>query len=191
MKETLEELTVCQFIELVCGNSSVLLDKHEFVSPNKLTIAMRNIVLEYREIADISGVKSYLSEIEELIKAKISVVIFAMCNNLVILKEHNRAREVMIEYGIKAESMTDLRVEAEVKSRLGRAKNTVSRIEKENQNETIETFNIRRAFDEQTAALMAYFKFQIDTSTMKATIYAHLIARHNKEIKAQKAAMKK
>lgn len=191
MKENLEDLTIGQFVELVCGDTSVLLKKHEKVSPAKLTIAMRNIVFEYRDIADLTGVKSYLSEIDELIKAKISVVIFTMCNNLVILKEYTRAREVMTEYGIKADSMNDLRVEAEVKSRLGRAKNTVTRIEIENQNETIETFNIRRAFDEQTAALMAYFKFQIDTSTMKATIYAHLVARHNKEIKAQMAAIKK
>lgn len=191
MKKTLEELTVNQFIDLVCGDSSVLLDKHEVVSQPKLAITMRNIIFEYREIADLSGVKNYLYEIEELIKAKISVAIFTMCNNLVILKEHNRAREVMIEYGIRAESMSNLRVEAEIKSQLERAKNTVFRNKKEDQNETIETLNIRRAFDEQTAALMAYFKFQIDTSTMKATIYAHLIARHNKEIKAQIAAMKK
>lgn len=191
MKETLDQLTVAEFIELVCGDTSVLHDRNETVSPTNLAIAMRNIVFEYREIADLAGVKSYLSEIEELIKAKISVVIFTMCNNLVILKEHNRVREVLTEYGIKTESMTDTRVEAEVTSRLERAKSTVSRIEKENQNETQKTLNIRRACDEQTATLMAYFKFQIDTSEMKATIYAHLIARHNKEIKAQRAAMKK
>lgn len=191
MKETLNQLTIGQFIDLVCGDTTVLLGKHEIVSPNKVTIAMRNIVFEYKEIADLAGVKSYLSYIEELIKAKIAIVVFSMCKNLISLNELDRVREVLLEYGINAKTMTDQRVTAEVKSRLERAKSDVSKIENEKDDDMNEKVNIRRLFDEQTAALMAYFKFQIDTSTMRATVYAHLIARHNREIKAQLAAMKK
>lgn len=85
--------------------------------------------------------------------------------------------------------MTDQRVVAEVKSRLGRAKRDVAEIE-QGKEETPEV-NIRREFDEQTAALIAYFKFQIDTETMKAPIYAHLVARYIRDLKVQKAALKK
>lgn len=187
MKEKLEELTVSQFLELICGNSRVLLGKNEVATPTKIVLAMRNIIIEYREIADMSGVKSYLSEIEELIKAKISAVVFTMCSNLIALKEFDRAREVLVEYGINADKMTDARVEAEIKSRLKRAENTVKRMEQEKKNDNEKSVDMRSAFYEQTAALMAYFKFQIDISTMKATVYAHLIARHNKEVKALKS----
>lgn len=191
MKDTLDQLTIGQFIDLVCGDTSVLTDKREVVSQTKLAVVMRNIVFEYKEIADLSGVKSYLSDIEELIKTKIAVVVFTMCQNLVVLNEFARVRDVLVEYGVDANSKSDQRITAEVRSRLERAKSDVAKIESERKQDEMGTANIRRMFDEQTAALMAYFKFQIDTSTMKATIYAHLVARHNREIKTKLAAMKK
>lgn len=191
MIEKLEQLSIGQFIDLLCGDTSILTSKREIVSEAKVTNAIRNIVFEYKEIADIAGVRNYLSLMDEMIKAKISSTLFSMCNNLVSLGEHDRAREVMIVYGINAKTMNDQRVAAEIKSRLERAKSTIAHIEEESNSDKKEESDIRRMFDEQTASMMAYFKFQIDTTTMKATVYAHLIARHNREIKAQLAAMNK
>lgn len=191
MIEKLEQLSIGQFIDLLCGDTSILTSKREIVSEAKVTNAIRNIVFEYKEIADIAGVRNYLSLMDEMIKAKISSTLFSMCNNLVSLGEHDRAREVMIVYGINAKTMNDQRVAAEIKSRLERAKSTIARIEEESNSDKKEESDIRRMFDEQTASMMAYFKFQIDTTTMKATVYAHLVARHNREIKAQLAAMNK
>lgn len=189
MIEKLDQLTMGQFINMLCGDTSVLKGRHEMVPESKMAIAVRNIIFEYKEIADQSGVRGYLNTIEELLNARIESVLFSMCNNLIGYGEHDRAREVMKVYGIDADSMSDLRVAAEIKSRYERAKSTVARIEEDGQDSKEES-DIRRSFDEQTAALMAYFKFQIDTSTMKATVYAHLIARYNREIKVQLAAMK-
>ena len=107
------------------------------------------------------------------------------------MNEHERAREVMIVYGINAQNMNNQRVAAEIKSRLERAKSKVAELQEKNDADTPTSEKICKQFDEQTAALMAYFKFQIDTTSMKATVYAHLIARHNREIKAQIAALKK
>lgn len=191
MIERLEQLTIGQFIDLVCGDTSVLTGKHEIVSEAKMAVALRNIVFEYKDIADQSGARGYLATIEELIRGKILSVMWTMCHNLVSLGEHGRAREVMKVYGINADSMSDQRVAAEIKSRLERAKNTVARIEADSQTDKKDVVDIRRSFDEQTASMMAYFKFQIDTTTMKATVYALLVARHNREIKAQIAAIRK
>lgn len=190
MIETLEQLTVAQFIELVCGNINVLAEKNEKISEEKATGIIHNIAFEYKQIADPAGAKSYISKAEELVKAKIEVALFSICNNLVRMNEYGSARDVINEYGIKATSMDDRRIAMEIKSRMERAEKTISRIEDEN-NRDIEPLNIRRMFDEQTAALMAYFRFQIDITSMKATVYAHLIARHNREIKAKIAAVKK
>lgn len=191
MIEKLEQLTIGQFIDLVCGDISIISGKHEVLSEAKMAITLRNIIFEYKEIADQPGTQGYLAKIDELIKAKILSVMFSMCLNLVKLGEHGRVREVMNVYGINTDSMSNQRVAAEIKSRLERAKNTVARIEADSQTDKKDIVVIRRSFDEQTASMMAYFKFQIDTATMKATVYAHLVARYNREIKAQIEAMRK
>lgn len=191
MIEHLNELTMAQFIDLSCGDTSVLLTKREVVSPAKVSKVVRNIVFEYRTITDEASAKSYISFTKDLIKAKTSVILFTMCHNLVNIGELDRAREVMNVYGINASSMSDQRVTAEVTSRLERAKSTVAKLEKDNETANIELSEMRSSFDTQTAALMAYFKFQIDISTMRAPLYAHLVARYNREVKAQLSAMKK
>lgn len=191
MIETLDKLTVAQFVDLICGDTRVIVDDNEVVHPNRLTYVIRNIVIEFREIADVSGVRVYLADIEDLVKARSSVIMFTMCENLIALHANSNAREVLEEYGIDTSRMTDERVAAEIASRLARAKSVVEKIEAETADKDDGATNIRREFDEQTAALMAYFKFQIDETTMKATTYAHLIARHNKEIKTQLSALKK
>lgn len=191
MKTKLEQLTIGQFVDLVSGDVSVLSAPHEVVNETKALVATRNIIIEYKEIADPASVKGYLSDVEDLLKAKVDVIIFTMCHNLVAMGEHDRAREVLLEYGINADSMNKQRISAEVESRMARAKAAVEKIESEKDDKTPEQSDLRREFDYMTASLMSYFKFQIDTSTMKATLYAHLIARHNREIKAQMAALKK
>lgn len=192
MKTKLEELTVREFIELVSGNTSVLHSKAEVILPAKLSIIMRNIVFEYKEIADKSGATSYISELDVLLKARMSAVVFSMCQTLVGLRAYDEVRVIMDEYGINVGSLTEAMLKATVDSHLERAKKEVAELEAEQQNDSADkTINIRREFDAQTAALMAYFKFQIDTSTMMATVYAHLVARHNAEIKAQLAALNK
>ena len=183
----LEELTIGQFIDLVCGNIDSILS----VKDIKNATAMRNLIFEYKEIVDAAGAKQFVYNLDEAIKARMELVVFTICSNLVDLNEHGRAREVMTIYGINTQNMTDQRVAAEVKSRTERAKSKVNEIQNDNEANAMSAEDIRKQFDEQTAALMAYFKFQIDTSTMKATIYAHLVARHNREIKAKLAAMKR
>ncbi len=191
MIQRLDLLTVEQFINLLCGDMAVISEKDEKLSDISFTIGMRNLVFEYKEIADPAGMKSYLNEIEALLKAKISTVVFSMCSNLINLNEYNRVRVILTEYGINTDKMTDVRIEAEVRSRLARAQKTVRDIESERKDKGIDESDIRKEFDAQTAALMAYFKFQIDPSIMKVSVYAHLIARHTKEIKAQLAAINK
>lgn len=191
MTTRLENLTIGQFIDLLAGDTSVLLGKREKADQDTINKAVRDIVYEYNCIADPPQAASYLRTMEEMLKAMISVQVFTMCVNLVSLDEYDYAREVLSECGIKARTMNDARIAAEARTRLERAKRTVSRIKDENMQAASAKADIRREFDGQTAALMAYFKFQLDTSAMKATVYAHLVARHNREIKAQLAALKR
>lgn len=186
----LEELTAAQFIDLVSGDKRVLLAGREIASEAKLSNAMTTIVFEYRTIVDESGVNSYLTQLRSLIKSKAQVVIFKMCQNLIEVNRYDNVREILDDCGINAGRMSEQRLKAEVKSRLERAKSDVKKFEKDNE-DIHDIKDIRKTFDEQTAAMMAHYKFQIDTSTMKATLYAHLVARFNREVKAQMEALKK
>lgn len=191
MKEKLEELTLSQFIDLVCGDTRVLLGKREIGNADKLAIATRNIVLEYRSIADPGGTGAYFKHIEDWLKAKINVIIFTMCSNLVSIKQYGRAREILIDYGLSASQWTDGRVEGTIQAKLTQSQRELEELEAANEKAIAEREKIRGQFDAQTASLMAHFKFQIDPTTIKATLYANLVARHNREVKAQMAAMKK
>lgn len=191
MKQKLEELTIGQFVDLICGDASVLLGRHEIASPQRQAAAIRDIVFEYREFSDRAGAQSYLSNIEELIRNKVRMSIFSECLELVRIRKYETARNIMEQLGISVAKMSDERLTAEIKSQLARAKQAEARAKENSHGPDGDAAEIRRSFDEQTAALIAFFKFQIDTETMKATIYALLVARYNREIKAQLAAMNK
>lgn len=191
MKETLDQLTIGQFIDLLCGEVDVILSRHEIVGAERKAIVVRNLILEYKQIADKAGANQYLSTLEEMARARIEVAFFEMCFNLVKLNEPERTREAMMIYGIHAQTMSSQRIEAEAKSRLARAKGRIADIQNVQEVEPPTSEYIRRQFDEQTAAMIAHFKFQIDTTTMKATVYAHLVARQNRDIKSQLAVLSK
>lgn len=74
---------------------------------------------------------------------------------------------------------------------LTEAQRELDDMETENEKLIAERDKIRAQFDALTAAIMAHFKFPIDPATIEATLYASLVARHNREIKAQMAAIKK
>jgi hypothetical protein len=188
MKHKLEQLTMAQFVELMSGNTSVLLEEGEKVDDKALYSAMRDIIYEYKNVSDPAGVGAFLSQSEKYVKARIAVIMYTMCSNLIALKRYDMAREVLSGYIPSMMKMPDKRLENEVKSRLAKAKSTV---EEHEQTTLPEETDVHLRFDEQTAALMAYFKFQIDLATVKATVYAFLVARYNKEMKAKLAAIRK
>lgn len=191
MKEKLQQLTLSQFIDLICGNTAVLLDEHEAENDDKLAIVTRNIVLEFRSIADPGGAATYLKHSEDWIKAKINVIIFTMCDNLVSLGQYGGAREILMEYGLNASGWTDGRISGTIRAKREQWQRELNAIEAEAQKALEERENIRAQFDTQVASIMAHFKFQIDPATIKAPLYANLVARYNREVKAQIAAMKK
>ena len=178
-------------VQFVLTQPHVVLGKHEVCSPEKIAITVRNIIIEYRDIADPGDVAGFIRNIEEWIKARMGVILWTMVNNLVMFKDYDKARAVLDMYGLPSSSWNDKRIEGEVKSRLTKSQRLLDEVEAEREKQSEEIDKIRSQFDGQTAALMAHFKFQIDTSTMRATIYAHLVARHNAEIKEMKKAMNK
>lgn len=190
MKTRLDQLTMAEFIELLCGNTSVVMGKHEFPDPKKLERNVRDLILRYQEISDPAGFRIYLSDEEAEVKARMEVVIYTICHGLLAQQKYDEIREIMEECGINAGRMNEQRLSAEVESRLERAKAALTKIEAEKEDKKEAEVDIRAEFDKRTALMMSHFKFQIDTSTMKASVYASLVARLHAEIKAQADALK-
>ena len=190
MKTRLDQLTMAEFIELLCGNTSVVMGKHEFPDPKKLEKNVRDLILRYEEISDPAGFRIYLSDEEAEVKARMEVVIYTICHGLLAQQKYDEIREIMEECGINAGRMNEQRLSAEVESRLERAKSALAKIEAEKEDKKEAEVDIRAEFDKRTALMMSHFKFQIDTSTMKASVYASLVARLHAEIKAQADALK-
>ena len=178
-------------MQFVLTQPHVVLGKHEVCSPEKIAITVRNIIIEYHDIADPGDIAGFIRNIEEWIKARMRVILWTMVSNLVMFKDYDKARVVLDMYGLPSSLWNEKRIDGEVKSRLAKSQRLLEEVEAEREKQTEDIEKIRSLFDGQTAALMAHFKFQIDTSTMRATIYAHLVARNNDEIKAMKKAMKK
>lgn len=192
MIRKLEQLTVARFVDLLCGDMTVLTEGRTDVTEAEATAVLRSIVMEYKEITDKAGVAAYLDTVERLSRARMECTLYGMLHNLVRLGEHDGVRSVLEECGVDASAMTDRRVEVEVKSRLARARGDVKRIgEEQGGAGDGPEGGVRRMFDAQTASMMAWFRFQIDTSSMPATQYAHLVARQASEVKARMAAMKR
>ncbi len=184
----LDQLTMARFIDLLCGDLSVL-EAPVGMSATEKALTMRNIIIEYKDITDSAGLKSFISTLDEKLKNRMAELMFKICLNLLSLQEYDRVREVLQEYGINAMSMNDTRLKAEVEVGLERVLYALKQFEDESQSG--EHPDIRREFDDQIAAMMSYFKFQIDVSTMKASLFAHLVARMHREIKAQKASSRR
>lgn len=183
MIKRLEQLSMSDFIALLDGDTSILTPEGDLATDAEKALAMRNILFEYREIADPPGMRSYLSETEDLIKAKISRQLFAICINLATLGFEDRVCLIFDDLGIKYAHKNSKMLLAIAKSSLKRAESTIEEIEKSRSSVKEDDVDVRRHFDEQTVAMMSHFKFQIDPSNMKATLYAHLVARFIRESK--------
>ena len=189
MIEKLSDITASQLVDIFCGDYSPLIGRHEIVSDDKAEEVAHHIMLEYHKIANPTQVKSFISTSAKSEKSRCALVVYKICDDLIKLGHYDKVREVMASAKINTSSMSDSRLKSEVTYRYKRAESDIEREESEFEKQTPE--QIRMNFDSQTAALMAHFHFQIDPTTMKATLYAQLVSRFNAEIKAQIAHSKK
>ena len=194
MIKSLSKLTMRRYIELVCGDTSVLTTKGEIVPPAKLQKTRKRLIFDYARLSDDAGSKIFLSEHTSRVKAKAELTMFQCLNNALALGAFEDVRDVLREYGI-ARTMDDKQVAAEVTRLLKRAKTNVKRYEEERKKDDDGhepmPDEIRTQFDRQAASLMTYFKFQIDFDVITASQFACMIDQAHKQIKAQMAALSK
>lgn len=193
MIKSLSKLTMRQYIELVCGDISVLKKTTEIVAPAKLAETRKRLIFEYSQLSDNAGSKIFLNEHVSRVKAKAELTMFQCLNNALALGAFDEVRGVLKEYGI-ARTMDDRQVADEVKRLLARAKANIKRSENESAKDDDRyptPDEVRTQFDHQAASLMIYFKFQIDLDKVTASQFACMIDQAHKQINAQMAILSK
>lgn len=188
----LSGLTMRQYVDLLCGETSVLLKPHEVASPQQIESVRKRLAYDFARLSDSAGTRSLLSDAEGRKRADAELVLFQVLNNLIVLGAHEDVRKVLKIYGI-AREMTDQQTAAEVDRLLKKAQTEIKRHQQEQgeKPKARTASEIRLHFDRQAASLMSYFKFQINMDVMPASQFACLIDQAQKEIRAKMAAYKK
>lgn len=192
MIRELSDLTMRQYVDMLCGDASVLLERREVASPKEIESVRRKLVFDYARLSDSAGMRAMLSEMERKKKAHAELLLFQVLSNLIALRGFAEARGVLRTYGI-AREMDDAQTAAEVERLLRRAETEKKRAEQERGEKPKEhsPAEIRAQFDRQAASLMSYFKFQIDFNAIPASQFACLVDQAQREIKAKMAACKR
>lgn len=186
MKTRLDQFTLSEFVELLAGDISVL-SAGSLVKPKETAAAARDVINEYARIVYPGGNSAYLTHFENNLKTQSGHTLWAICKMLVGLNEFDGARIILGEYGFDADKWDNKRIEREVNVAYARSKRDMDESAADN-DEDVDIGEVRNHFDQQTALLMAHYKFQIDPMTIRASIYANLVARYQHEIKTMKSS---
>ena len=183
MIERLNQLSLAQFIELSCGDNSVLLEENENASEKEMKQLASRFILEYRTLMNPTGVKAIMAEKENALKIDARIFLLKLCKSLCILEGYEQVREALKE-SLPA-NLTDDRLKKAVENMLHEAEFYKKRTEDMAvaDNPAINENAIRASFDSEIAFVMTYFKMQIDIHTINAAVYANIVQRANTEIR--------
>lgn len=189
MKSRLNEITLAQFIELLCGNYFVLSDGDE-VKESELQERARSLIASYRFIADKPGMRALIADKEESVKSKMKVFFLRICNMLVLQEEFSDVRLLlsMIDEdvsGIDNDTLHDkvaelLRYATFEQQRDEEVHNMSERGDKTSPD------NIRSYYDAEIAFIMTYVKMNIDMHQINAAVYANIVNQVNADIMNKK-----
>lgn len=186
MIERLDELTMKQFIDMNCGKLDVLGSG----SPFELAVKREQLLVEYRAIVDNPGLMAMVTSHEFEIKAKGRVVLYKICRNLIDIKAYDEVRSILDIYGIHGED--NEKIGTQISSLLKRSEFEYKRILEHKDTEIAEPISeksIRDGYAAEIASIMAYYKMPLDINNVSASVYAHLVAQANMEIRRKTEAL--
>lgn len=194
MITSLTQLTMRQYIDLVCNDTSVLNPDNEPVTDSQLDELRSELIAEFNKLSNEAATKANLVDKLALVKAKRELMLFRCLNKAILEGGVDDVRSVLKDYGISRE-MTNKQLSDEVVRRLKRAKTEIKRYESKKtqatQDRELTKNEIRLQFDRLAASLMTHFKVQIDFNTITASSFAYMIDQADKQIKAQLSIMNK
>lgn len=184
MIERLNQLSLAQFIELSCGNNSVLLDKHEKVPENEVKQHAFKLIAEYQTITNPSGVQAMVVEKDESMKLDARLFLLKICRALCLVEGWQEVREVMSELYPACRSKSDGQLQSDIETLLREAEFHKKRMNAMATEISIADENtIRTSFDTEIAFITTHFKMPVDVHVINAAVYANIVHRADMEIK--------
>ena len=175
MKTRLDQYTMAQFIDIVCGDRSHI-DAENDDEAQKIALGL---ISAYNEIADPVGMKSRMIEREHGVKHSGKLTLLKICFNLMsVYGAYDDVRSILGQYGLAVGHYADDRLKRKVEQLIRSEEAEQKRAQEERKEEqAVEdaATNFRASYDRQTARLMAHFKMPIDHNTISASIYANLV----------------
>lgn len=177
MKTRLDQMSIHQFIDMLCGDLSVLLDGDEETDDVRLEKASSELARTYRAIIDPAGTKAEVSKGGSVKRRRMKIMLFRLCSAMMEMGDDDSVRSILSEYGWRVSGLSRDAVLSKCKSEFVRleaeekreADKSVAAVEKDT--------DIRGSFARETAFLMRYYKMGINMNETTADVYAHLVAQ--------------
>nr|DAY95771.1 MAG TPA: hypothetical protein [Caudoviricetes sp.] len=189
MIERLNQLSLYDFIELSCGDCSVLLSPGEEISEVELKKRSSDLIIEYKRITNPSGLNSVLMDREDMVKERIRVLLFKLCVSLIAIGAYEDIRETLAMLSYDMKSMSDEQVKSKVEELLRSAlfeQKRSDEIRSDNETEKATPEQIRSSFDAEIAFIMTFFKMNIDVRNINAAVYANIVHQAEIEVNMRK-----
>lgn len=189
MIERLNQLSLYDFIELSCGDCTVLLSPGEGISEVELKKRSSDLIIEYKRITNPSGLNSVLMDREDMVKERTRVLLFKLCVSLIAIGAYEDVRETLAMLSYDMKSMSDEQVKSKVEELLRSAlfeQKRSDEIRSDNETEKATPEQIRSSFDAEIAFIMTFFKMNIDVRNINAAVYANIVHQAEIEVNMRK-----
>lgn len=185
MIERLNQLSLAQFIELSCGNNSVLLGENEKVPEDEIKRRASGLIAEYHAIANPTGMQSMLVTKDDLLKLNARLFLFKICRALCLAEGWQEARDAISELYPAYKSKSDEQLQSDIDNLLREAEFQKKRMDAMTTEEASvsDENSIRSSFDSEIAFITTHFKMPIDIHIINAAVYANIVYRADMEIK--------
>lgn len=189
MKSRLDQISIKQFIELACGDTSVLLSDGEDVDAAAVAKASTNLLRDFKRIALPSRAKMDMLDAEDgnklVMKEKCLRICMALCDQ----GKHEYAKEVLAELEVNVSTLdTPDKVARTCKAMLNDVVYEVERMqehldERKNGAAKQDASQMRNEWYKEVAWVMTVFKMSIDVDNVNACVYANLVFQASERMK--------
>ena len=169
----------------------MLLDEGEKATDKELANAAAKMQYEYRKIVNPSEVKSVIVGEESSRKRHIRKNALTLCLAAAEIEVNEELLEILVSLGVRCTAENAAKkIDSELRRIDFEEKREQSKQPDESKTERTEE-DIRGYYDKEQAALMAFYKMQIDLRTTTAAVYANLVASADRQMRARKAQLAK
>ena len=174
MKKRLDQFTMSEFIDIACGNYSLIRADEE--TAKKVAASLME---QYNNLADPTTAKARLIDEERFAKCGARIKLYRILLNLLVIEAFDEVRDILTLAGQdRVAKLDNDGMKPRIEQMLRTEESKLVRMEEErkaNSPADMPEEEFRASFDRQTARLMAHFKLTINHDRITASVYANLV----------------